>query len=393
MLAALAPGRAAAQSRPAVVALGEGDDLRAALRVGRAVRSALRAKGQQPIDPARALRPLASPAAELARADERFRAGLALYDSLEFKKAEAAFQESVAASRAAMVLGAPPKGYVRTLHYLAASSLFESRKQDARSHFCDAIAFAPTERPDTKVFSPEVVAAYEDARGQPKGTLKVSLRASEVGEVIVDRRHAGIAPVTLPGVAPGHHLVEVRRAGRAPTLSWKSVAAGGETAVELELATPESLGEFRGAEASARKELGDGKPGSGIAKLRELLQAGAVVVVAREGAQVVAGWAEGSSFTRRYQGNAPEGQESAFAEGLLAAGAAAPGCTSARDCGSGEECRAGRCVAGSTPVYKRWWFWTAIGAAVVAGATAGLVVGLKGRKVEWSAELATRGGL
>jgi hypothetical protein len=390
LLVALVPSAAVAQ-RVAVVPLGEGDDRKASVRVARAIRAALKAKGQQAIDPARALRPLpGAPDEALARGEERFRAGLALYDSLEFKKAEAAFQEAVQAHRGAIALGSDPKGYVRALHYLGASSLFESRKAAALARFADAIAFAPGERPDGKVFSPEVIAAYSEARTRAKGTLRVSLADNEVGEVVVDRKWAGLTPLSL-SLAAGHHLVEVRRAGRAPSLVWKEVPAGGEVSAELTLSTPESLAAYRGAEAASAKEL-EGKPGSGVASLRAELKAGEIVLVSRQGGTVIAAWSGGGAWTRRYQGSVEEGREASFAEGLLSASVVAGGCTSERECGSDEACSSGRCVpAASRPIYKRWWFWTAIG-AVAAGTAVGLAVGLSSRQREWTAELATRGG-
>jgi hypothetical protein len=396
LLLAVFPALAGAQTRVAVVPLGEGDDLKVALQVARSIRSVLRSKGQAALDPARILRPIqGSPAEHLTRGEERFQAGLALYDGLEFKKAEAAFLDAARELRSAIERGGQPRGYVRTLHYLGASCLFDSRKAAALSHFSDAIAFAPSERPDAKVFSPEVVAAFDEAGRAARGTLKVSLRGNEVGEVIVNRRWRGVSPVALTGLAPGHQLVEVRRAGRAPVLLWKKISAGGEATAEVELSLPESQAAYRSAEASALKELAEGKPGAGVASLLGLLQAGAVVLVSRQDGTTRAAWAEGGAWTRRYQGKVEEGREPVFAEGLLAAGAVASGCQSSSECVAGEACSSGRCVAGasgSTPIYRRWWFWTAIG-AVAAGATVGLVVGLKGRQQEWTAELAPRGGL
>ncbi|MCA9673078.1 MAG: tetratricopeptide repeat protein [Myxococcales bacterium] len=38
----------------------------------------------------------------------------------------------------------------------------------------------------------------------------------------------------------------------------------------------------------------------------------------------------------------------------------------------------GDASASSRPVYKRWWFWTAIGAAVAAGVVVGVVAGTQG---------------
>ena len=39
-------------------------------------------------------------------------------------------------------------------------------------------------------------------------------------------------------------------------------------------------------------------------------------------------------------------------------------CFSNRDC-KGGDCIGGRCIS-STPIYKTWWFWTAIGVGVTA---------------------------
>jgi hypothetical protein len=134
-----------------------------------------------------------------------------------------------------------------------------------------------------------------------------------------------------------------------------------------------------------------------VAKLLQQLGTGALVLLARQGGAVVAAWAEGGSWTRRYQASVEAGKESAFADALLAASAVAPpdGCRSAADCSAGAGCQEGRCVeaGGARPIYKKWWFWTIIGGVVVAGATTGIVLGARGKSPEWSAELAPRGGL
>lgn len=56
-------------------------------------------------------------------------------------------------------------------------------------------------------------------------------------------------------------------------------------------------------------------------------------------------------------------------EPALASGAAA------------DERRADKAPSASTPLYKRWWLWTSIGAVVAGGVAAGLILGLRPARV------------
>ncbi len=381
-----------AQSRRVAVVVLEGKGFRTRARVGIALRNELSSKGRLVTNPAQVFDTSGATLSEIAKARRTFEAAVKLYDGLSFKKARAKFVTSVEEFRAVVAKGAESKDYIKALHYLGASALYDNARDKALGNFAEAAVFSAEDRPDESVFSPDVLKAFDEAKGTGATTCSMRILSTPAAEVRVNGKIRGISKLELPGLKPGRYLVRFERAGYEADAQWISVEQGASAEVRTELKALPQLAIYRQTLAAVAQELKGPKPGPAVQRLMKSLSVGSVIVIGRQGRAVVAGWAEGSHWVKRNKGTVAKGGAGAFAEQLMAAsGVTLPrGCTSASDCSAGQVCRSGSCVAGvvaaQTPIYKKWWFWTIIGAAV-AGGTVGVVLGTQSSTEDWRAVL------
>jgi hypothetical protein len=378
-----------ARPRVAVVAVEEGEGYRTRAWVAVALREAL-SREHQVVDPALVFHAqLGPPLAEITKAKARLKAAIGLYDGLSFKKATAAFKEAVELNQRVVLKGGPSDDYIKALHYWGASALYATDREAAIRHFKSAIAYAPRARPDPNIFSPDVVKAYDDAAKSPSdGALRIL--CSPAAEVTVNGEAKGITPLELVGLRPGSHLVRLRRAGYEADAQWIAVSARSAAEVRSELKAVPRLPAFRQTLKKAGSEVKLTRPGEAVERLTRMLSAESVVIVAGDEAAIRMLWGSGGRWIRRHRGKVIPGGEREFASTLLSAEVAvAPvaGCEDDEDCASNETCADGRCVervAGATPIYKKWWFWTIVGAVVVGG-TVGIIAGTQGGTEDWRA--------
>jgi hypothetical protein len=222
---------------------------------------------------------------------------------------------------------------------------------------------------------PEVERFCGEARtalaSEPVGSLSVTSRPSGA-RIILDGKPVGVAPATVVG-GPGLHHVRLERTGQRPKAVFQRVIAAKVEAVEIFLddAPPEL--------AAQQLEGGRGPD--------RLAHPGALsALFGRDRAVLSVGAPDGSG---------------ALAARLLwlgsERGGPAPACArktprELADClapvlyrlASGKDPSPAET---KTPFYKSWWFWTIIGAAVVGGTTAGVVVGVKRARSGTSVDL------
>jgi hypothetical protein len=382
-----------AQSRRVAVVVLEGKGFRTRARVGIALRNELSSKGRLVTNPAQVFDTSGATLSDVAAARRTFKAAVKLYDGLSFKKARARFVKAVEAFRAVVARGADSKDYVKALHYLGASALYDNARDKAIRTFAEAAVFSPEDRPDEAVFSPDVLKAFDEAKAAGAATCSMRILSSPAAEVRVNGQVRGVSKLKLPGLKPGRYLVRFERAGYEADAQWISVEQGASAEVRTELKALPQLAIYRQTLTAVRQELKGPKPGPAVQRLMKSLSVGSVIIVGRQGRAVSAGWAEGGFWVKRNKGTVAKGGAGAFAGQLLAASGVTPpsgGCNSASDCSAGQVCRSGNCMAGGvvsqTPIYKKWWFWTIIGAAV-AGGTVGVVLGTQSSTEDWRAVL------
>lgn len=389
-------GMGYARSRVAVVALEEGEGYKIRAWVAVTLRGEL-SRERQVVDPSLVFHAqLGPPLTEITKAKAKLKAAIGLYDGLSFKKANDAFKNAVDHYQRVVQKGGPSQDYITALHYWGASALYANDRKAAIQHFKEAIAFAPKARPDPNIFSPDVVKAYDEAAKTPSnGALRIL--CTPAAEATVNGEGKGITPLDLAGVRPGRHLVRLNRAGYESDAQWIVVSGRSTAEVRSELKAVPQLHAFRQTLKKAGGELKLNSPGDAVKQLKKMLSADSVIIVAGDEEAIQMRWADGGRWTRSHRGKVAPGGERQFVAQLLSAEVAvAPvgRCEDDEDCDSSEKCTGGRCVervTGVTPIYKKWWFWTIIGAVVVGG-TVGIVAGSQGGTEEWKAVL-TPGGM
>jgi hypothetical protein len=209
--------------------------------------------------------------------------------------------------------------------------------------------------PEAGQFPPEVeghVRKVKDAlAGAPPVGLTVKAQPRGAG-VWVDGKDRGRSPVTVQ-LAPGLHHIRVTLPGHRARSFFHSLWAGKSDRLEVFL-KPVPLADLK-AQLAAREVLADLPP-----QLLARAIGPDVALVEVEGERAKLLWT---------------------GDKRLSPGACAPGPPKAlADClgpllyrlqtGAAPEASSG--AGARPPVYKRWWFWTLVGAGVAAGAGAGV---------------------
>jgi hypothetical protein len=383
---ALAPA-AAAQSRRVAVVVMEGRGFRTRARVAIALRKELASKGRLATNPALVFDTSGPSQAEIATARKKFKAAVGLYDGLSFSKARAELAQAVSLFRAVVAKGAAPGEYIKALHYLGAAALYDNDRAKAQQHFAEAAVFSPKTEPDESIFSPDVIKAYTEAKAAGAATCSMQIRSKPAAEVSINGQPRGVSKLALEGLKPGRYLIRFVRAGYEVDAQWIAVEEGASAEVRTELKPLPQLAIFRQTLKAVAGELGGARPGAAVARLMKTLSVDSLIVVSSAGKAVVASWAEGGYWVKRNRATVAVGGEAEFAGQLLASGGIAPppgGCGTDADCTGDQTCANGRCVAstGPTPIYKKWWFWTIIGAAV-AGGTVGVIFATRDTSEDW----------
>ena len=393
--AALVAGRAEAGPL-AVLPLGDDPATRSLLS---AVRQRLQEQGQQLRDAAQSSEAWPAPPRDFAGdCETRFKAGLKLYDDLEFGRARPTLKEALDLCRQAMLHGDAGKSYLRILHYLAAACFYDDDRTGARRYYLDAIAFASGRAPDKRIFSPDVLGVFKKTRvvsTKHPGQLKVVTRPVSA-RLELDGVGAGSAPVEWSSLAPGQHLLVIRPSGQPPQARWVVVPQGKTVTLSLELTAGGGTAGGGGTGRvdllrRAAGELEADEPGRAIEALIRELGVGGLVLVSAGNGRAQIGWAEKGAWVKRYKGRLADGGERAFVDRFLSPSAVAVTTPEVSDCG-GPSPRPGcrRPPPGHTPIYKRWWFWTLIVAAA-GGAGVGIYFGVKSRHPSWTAEVVPGG--
>ncbi len=387
------PALTLADNSVGVVAVGNAStpEFKATAQVAVAIRAELKARGRKVVDPGESLQSRDIPLPGLAlKAQKELILATKHYDSLEFSKARAGFKTAIKFQRQSIQYGSPTGDYLKTLQYLAAAAFYDGDKDAAMGHFSEFRAFDPKLKPDAGVFSPDVLKVFEETKAKDwkKGSMK--LKSTPAAEVYVNGRYRGVTPLKVGGMVPANYLIQFRSPGYNAVLQWIAVEAEGVAEVSAELKEGPQYKTYAHVIAAVNPELKTGRPGPTVTRLRALLGAGSLILVARRGKKVQATWAQDKYWVKRHQGTVKRGKERAFAGKFLRSKAPVmvprAQCATSSQCTSGKQCLSGKCVVqgGTTPIYKKWWFWTIVGAAVVGG-TVGVIVGTQ--PASWEAQV------
>jgi hypothetical protein len=167
---------------------------------------------------------------DLSAAHDAYAAGLAAlgrgrqgYLGFELDVAEAALQEALAKFAEATAVIDSPEPVAQALMYLGACHVLAGDHTAARAVFTRYHAAFAELAPDDRVFNPQVMQQWKDARTKldqkPRGKLVVEA-SSALAEISVDGRVRGIgASLTVEALAPGEHWLRAAVPGAAPFTS------------------------------------------------------------------------------------------------------------------------------------------------------------------------------
>ena len=295
--------------------------------------------------------------------------------------------------------GRGSKGYVTALHYLAATAHANDRVKKAFRYMNDAVLF-DSSAPSKEIFSSEVTRLHQRVLAERNSPGKLQLTSTPPGLVWFNNTLAGLAQGTVKKPA-GLYLIKFYRPGHMPRMRWFRVHAHRKRDLDTVLnqdASPELP-----LVAQLRAEAAGKEPGDAIKKLTlEQAAIHVALVGAEKGCSekkctITVSWAEEDTWRKKSRGLL-QGDLSALALKLIPKvklrtdlldepdepikkkkkPAVSPltvsQCITDSQCSSREKCEAGRCMK-YTPVTRKWWFWTIVG-AVAVGAVVGIAVPL-----------------
>lgn len=307
---------------------------------------------------------------ELSVAIERLEAAITLFD-----EAQAALEDESDLGQA--------------LLYLGASQEFDGQTRTARRTFERLHRQMPHIVPDPAEFPPAVIERYESAT--PRRTSgAIHVESDPSGAIAyVDFVPRGLTGLTAEGLAPGEHTVRLTRPGATPYVEQVEVGRNlAEVAAFLmDAEGNEGLAEVVQNITGHELEVGDGA----VAELGQRLDLDKIGVIrvsygdSEDSVNLELVLFDVSSGRRVLRGEveAPRGLGELEPVVQRSVRAAVETVIRPRVVGEDDEDIIGNgftlnddpeVVEQNDPIYKQWWFWTAIGVVVVAGAVTAIVL-------------------
>ena len=298
--------------------------------------------------------------------------------------------------------GRRAKGYVKTLHFLAATAHFAGRVKKAFKFMNDAVLF-DNSPPKKEIFNPDILRLHQRVLAERSAVGKLTLTSKPSGLIWFNNVLAGLAEGTLQKPA-GLYMVKYYRPGHMPRMRWIRIKPNRKRKLDTVLnldASPEMevVGQLR-VEAAAKE------PGAVVQKLTlEQAAIHVAVVGAKEGCNATrctinVSWAEEDTWRQKKSAllkgdlhelalklipkvklrtdlldegdedkpKKPKKPKKPMNPLLVSA------CITSSQCAAHHRCENGRCIK-FTSVTRKWWFWTIVG-AVAVGAVVGIAVPL-----------------
>lgn len=335
---------------------------------------ALKKKNVQLVDVA-ALFPAPAPVSA-EEGDKLFAAGREAYDNLDFDAASKALAQA-AVFFIKRPSAAKPEQLSEIFLFLGASELQNGAKAAALKEFTRALQMNPALAPDSKYFGSDVQTAFAAAQKEmgkrPKGSLAVESTPSGA-EVEAFGLSYGLTPVSEIELPAGRYLVRLTRPGFAPSAAFPEVLAGQTAEVRQTLeASPALLALHEKAQKLISRIPFEAE---------QLPPAAAQVASALKGRYLVlAAVTSDAKLAPKIELQVWNASTGDRLKGVKF-NADADGYDTAADAVQAWISRPGQAVAaavvkeeasGGEPVFKKWWFWTAVGVVAVGGVSAGVV--------------------
>ncbi len=318
--------------------------------------------------------------ARLETARDSADAGTREFLSMRLAEARPLLAEAVAAYTDGFAYLSYEGPFVEALMYLGACEAALSNPGAAEDAFRTALTLKPDVDPDDYSTLPEVARAFQKARaeagGSALGALIVDSRPQGVEVHLDGRRFLGVTPLDVPDVPAGPHFVVLRRPGYVRRTVRVDVPAGGTAAVSADEGALEEARRKPLFDMAMRKlashEAGEA---AAIEDIKALFLADlALVIRVDESARGMSARAtlwDLATMQRVFEGSEPrEGVVSVLGAGAAEALANAALAVVEERAEVRESGAATFRARGSGGIWSRWWFWTAVGAVVLGGVTA-----------------------
>jgi hypothetical protein len=144
--------------------------------------------------------------------------GLGKYENLELDQAVSTLRKAVEGFEKApeVLFEGRAKQYKKALTFLGASLILQGDPQKGQEAFRRLLVYDRRAQLDKSLFPPGMVGTFETVRQDvikgPRGSLSVFTTPSH-GKVYVDGVFRGVSPCTVERLPPGRHLVVVRKVG------------------------------------------------------------------------------------------------------------------------------------------------------------------------------------
>jgi hypothetical protein len=290
------------------------------------------------------------------------------FDALDYEAALASAQKALEA------FTSHPESATATaladLHFfIGAVSMQLSGKaaaKKAQESFVRALLYNPDLQLNADVYGVEAKKAFDKARQEVsgKGMGELTVTSSPAGaEVVLRTKSIGLTPLAEPvSLLSGRHLVKLSRPGFAPFGAYADVSSS-RALVEATLTPAPGYGEAReAAGAVVRNAVGSGKVPPSAKKLGEVMKARFLVVAVNRGEVTpLEVWDVETGHRLANISLTDDASLAAAAERVKDfvdhPSPLAPAVAKVER-------------SGGVPLYKKWWFWTAVGVVVVGSATA-----------------------
>jgi len=167
-------------------------------------------------------------------------AGLRQYENLELEQAVASLRRAVDGFEKTpqVLFKSRVKSYLKAFTFLGASLILHGDIQGGQEAFRSLLVYDRRAQLDKSLFPPGMVGTFEavrrDVLDAPRGSLSVFTTPSH-GKVYVDGVFRGVSPYTVEKLPAGRHLVVVRKAGYLIWGGTARVEAGEEQKTRVRL--------------------------------------------------------------------------------------------------------------------------------------------------------------
>ncbi|MGM0596716.1 MAG: PEGA domain-containing protein [Myxococcota bacterium] len=267
--------------------------------------------------------------------------------------------------------------------YLGAAQLFDAIIDKANISFRKAYMVYPGYPFPSSAYKDEATKkAFERAMiypGKSGGVYTVQVKSSVTGQVFINGHFVGVSPVTVKGVQKGVHALTWARLGYKPSFQMIKTGDSKKTVVEVKPKKADNYASLSTKLEKTGKFIRQNKEQVPpfLPELSKKVRNDNILIFRSSVNDAEISWYDrdlGNWKKRvRKQNVIPGNLSTKTVENLFKPTPvydmdkiveAQLRCYSSRDCPRGE-CIAGKCLV-STPVYKKWWFWPAVGVGAVA---------------------------